>query len=391
MTSDCFKLAGQTYECVEDPALWQDFLEGYAALVKAASAIMIAHDADTQGVKVLAVESLDLAYQRKHYKDYASRDVYIQRAREHGGPIGVVVPGHVMCPEQQLEGSEFYQDYLRPQNIYHSLGAVISTPQGWVNIGATRPRNDPRFGREEVAAAQALMPHLGRALSLSDKLQMAGQTLAATEVLYRVGLPVIMFDARATVMFVNAAAEEILQEQDGLEIRQGKLQAAKPTESAALRNLVDSAIAIAEGRPEIAGSTLQITRRSFRRSYIVSVYPLRRTLVAGREPRAVALLADPEAAAGPASLAPRLTALFGLSRAEARLADLIVRGRSLEEARDALHIGFETARTHLKRIMSKTGTRRQAELVRLLLNVATTTEFQLRPDLAKIRPPGHEH
>jgi len=168
---------------------------------------------------------------------------------------------------------------------------------------------------------------------------------------------------------------------DGLELRQGKLLAVCPAESAALRSLVASAIAVAEGRPETVGSALQITRKSFRRPYVVSVYPLRRTSTAGREARALALLTDPETVT--ASLPLRLTALFGLSPAEAGVAERILNGQSLEQARDALHIGIEPARTHLKRVMSKTGTRRQGELVRLLLKAAATAGFEVRPEFAR--------
>jgi DNA-binding CsgD family transcriptional regulator len=54
---------------------------------------------------------------------------------------------------------------------------------------------------------------------------------------------------------------------------------------------------------------------------------------------------------------------FGLTPAEARLALHLVVGESLRSAAVKLSITYETARTHLKNIFGKTGTRRQAELV----------------------------
>ena len=58
---------------------------------------------------------------------------------------------------------------------------------------------------------------------------------------------------------------------------------------------------------------------------------------------------------------------FGFTPAEARLVLRLVSGDSLRSAAKALGIQYETVRTHLKSIFQKTGTRRQAELVILLI------------------------
>lgn len=62
-----------------------------------------------------------------------------------------------------------------------------------------------------------------------------------------------------------------------------------------------------------------------------------------------------------------LIEMFRLTRAEARLALALGEGHSLAEAAGLLGVTLHTARTYSKRIFQKTGTRRQAELVRLLL------------------------
>lgn len=67
--------------------------------------------------------------------------------------------------------------------------------------------------------------------------------------------------------------------------------------------------------------------------------------------------------------------LYGLTPAESALAGRLVSGEDLSGAADVLGVSMNTARTHLKRIFQKTGTRRQAELVRLLLQ----SPVQVRP------------
>lgn len=59
---------------------------------------------------------------------------------------------------------------------------------------------------------------------------------------------------------------------------------------------------------------------------------------------------------------------FGLTPAEAAFAVEIAKGDGKPAAAERRGISFATARTHLSNIFEKTGTHRQAELIRLLLD-----------------------
>lgn len=74
---------------------------------------------------------------------------------------------------------------------------------------------------------------------------------------------------------------------------------------------------------------------------------------------------DLDGAADPGAAQLRLQ--FGLTAAEAAFAREIVKGVGLKTCAVRVGISEATARTHLHHILAKTGTRRQAELVRLLL------------------------
>jgi DNA-binding CsgD family transcriptional regulator len=63
----------------------------------------------------------------------------------------------------------------------------------------------------------------------------------------------------------------------------------------------------------------------------------------------------------------RLGALYGLTPSEERLASLLGAGSSLADAAETLSIRLSTARGVLKSVFAKTGTRRQASLVNLIL------------------------
>jgi DNA-binding CsgD family transcriptional regulator len=65
-----------------------------------------------------------------------------------------------------------------------------------------------------------------------------------------------------------------------------------------------------------------------------------------------------------------LRAVFDLTPSEARLAQAMTRGDSLEEVATSLGITMSTARNQLAAIFAKTGTQRQAKLVAILTRVA---------------------
>jgi DNA-binding CsgD family transcriptional regulator len=61
-----------------------------------------------------------------------------------------------------------------------------------------------------------------------------------------------------------------------------------------------------------------------------------------------------------------LAANFKLTPAETRMFERFAAGATLAEAAETLAIAETTARTHLSRILSKTGVARQADLVALI-------------------------
>jgi DNA-binding CsgD family transcriptional regulator len=72
----------------------------------------------------------------------------------------------------------------------------------------------------------------------------------------------------------------------------------------------------------------------------------------------------------PAFELPALRAAFRLTKAEARLVEQLLQGRTPVEAAEALGVTIHTVRTYLKRLYVKLGVKSQAMLVRKLLQTA---------------------
>lgn len=71
-----------------------------------------------------------------------------------------------------------------------------------------------------------------------------------------------------------------------------------------------------------------------------------------------------------------LKSLFGLTDAEITLCRKLSEGQSLSEAAEAQGVTRETMKSHLKNVFSKTGVRKQSELIKMLTQIAAAAAIQ---------------
>lgn len=148
----------------------------------------------------------------------------------------------------------------------------------------------------------------------------------------------------------------------------GRLSAVAPAHAARLRGLIDAA-ATRDGAGRVGGS-MSIASAYRRHPLHVSVAPNRAEALSmfAADPGVIVYVSDLEA---PLSLPlERLSDLFGLTRAEARLVRILYEGVTLTEAAEQFGVSTHTVHAQLSRIFEKTGIRRQSELARLMARVA---------------------
>ena len=230
-----------------------------------------------------------------------------------------------------------------------------------------RPRRAGPFEDNDVHALSALAPHIRRALHIRARLAGAEWlTEAQAAALDSLAFGCLVLDRHGAVLSVNRAARDLTGRDDGLAIRNGLLRAAGVGEMSRLRALTLAAGQTASGRSLHPGGALAVARRRGR-PLAVLVLPFRGGLDAppGRQPAAIVFVTDPDARRQPANAL--LRNLFGLTLSEARVAVALLDGDSPETAAERLGRSAHTVRNQLKSVFAKTGTRRQAELVRLLM------------------------
>jgi len=171
------------------------------------------------------------------------------------------------------------------------------------------------------------------------------------------------------LLFANQSAQQILATRDGLEVTaQGVLSTLKgcctPPLSAFLQQ---AAHARPPGTSGPRDTALAVRRPSGRRPLTLLVRSLHGTVSnsVATEPAALVFVLDPELPVQ--ATESRLRQLYGFTSSEARLAQLVMSGKTFEECCEQLDIRPSTARMHLGNMFAKTGVRRQGQLISLLL------------------------
>lgn len=327
---------------------------------------------DASVARIAAAPSIDPARLARYARDLVRHNPYARRVTTMEAPADVVI-GDDLVPFDAVEPTPYYQDWMRPQGLRHVIGTGLPTQTGdfLIVLNLLPPEAPP--DSQQRAIYRRISPHLGRAARIARRIATADSGRAAAEAgLDAMPMAILMTDPRGRVRVLNRRARSLLVDNDGLVLRDGgDLSAVTPDHTARLRRLVRNAAAGDAARTGTADAVLRLPRASGRTDLRVLVTPLpaRPTPAgAGLAPTtggAALFVSDPD---DPAPVSQRRIAdLLGLTTAESRVAAALAAGASVAEAASDLGLAEATVRHHLRRAYLKTGTGRQADLVRLIL------------------------
>lgn len=284
-------------------------------------------------------------------------------------PPGKVVTLHELVPDDELRRGEYYRHYLEPAGVLHILGADIGAPAAFqARLRFIRGPLEPPFGAREKALCGLIVPHLERAIDIHARLsRMTSERDLFAGAVEQLAVGAILLDEHGLFLQANQLATQILDERDGLQVNQRRLELSDARPSRELQDLVQRVLANARNDAPAVVEALRVRRPSGRPDLglLVRLVPQYGWAEGQHAPAVAVFISDPGQRGEPSE--QLLIQLFGLTRAEAALATQLSRGLQLQEAADLLHISLHTARTQLKAIFAKTGVSRQAELVRLLV------------------------
>ena len=357
------ELIEQLYASVGHSGALRESMLGVSRALGAEAAAVQEYDLTLRKGRGMGLLKVSEGFLRRYVEHYSSLNVWMINGRDRVRPGGVLL-SHEMYPENRLEDTEWYTDFLRGEELFHSCGVVLGVDHG-VSTSATflRAKRGGRFNPREVRVLRALAPHLRRVFALHRQVLTASiQSEDAKHVLDHLPVGVIIVDSAMRVESANRRGRDILSEASGLRI-EGERLVAPAEQDRALRALVAAALGLPPGRP----SVLRIDR-AFGGAFEVSANPVPgvATFWGTGVARAAVFVHDQQ---GDQTLSPAaLEVLYEMTPAEARLAALLVGGEELKAAAETLKVSLNTVRTQLRSIFAKTGTRRQSELVQRLLS-----------------------
>lgn len=363
------QLLGLIYDAAQDNISWGEPLEMLRSVFAANYVTLIlkkpSQDEDDLGLMIAVGGDMEGAgmvqlrpYQH-HLTPFADRE-----------PDRVYTVTDLMTEEEWRE-SAYRKHWCAQNDVYHVMSVDISTEDsGTLRFRITRPEASEDFSKKDREFCEFILPHLRRALDIHNQIDRS-ESLGSlySQAIGRLSIATVLIDEHGKVLDQNLFARQILESGDGLKVVGGRLEAFYPSDNRELKKLIKEAFARSEDQNASSlPEAMSVTRPSgeVNLGLVIEVIPSSGWAEGEGQASAVVYIRDSVGKSQASSDVAKK--LFGLTPAETALSLQLANGLSLEEAAEALDIRRNTARAHLRSIFSKTGVRRQTELVRIFLN-----------------------
>jgi DNA-binding CsgD family transcriptional regulator/PAS domain-containing protein len=273
-----------------------------------------------------------------------------------------------LMPHDDLVKSELYREWTRPQGFIDFVTAVLDRSATTVAMfGVFRHERNGFVDDHTRSQMRLVAPHLRRAVLIARMFDLKiAEAATFADTLDGLDAGLYLVDANGRLIHANAAGQAILDARDILHEIRGHLAACDPKTSQILREIFAAA---GQGDSALGarGIAVPLTGKDGQR-YVAHTLPLtsgaRRR--AGVAYRSVAALFVRKAALAMPPRSEVIGKAFRLTPTELRVLLAVVEVGGTPEIAAALGIANTTVRTHLGRLFAKTGTARQADLVKLV-------------------------
>lgn len=350
------------YSAAAEPELWRDVLDRIRASLHAEVAAFLVADDQLSALNIAMAVGRDPQTFQHYDRHWGARDPWLAS----GSPLlktpGEVFPGQALIANSAIERTSFYHEFLRPNGLYQIASATVayeSDFKTYITANFDRTRGH-EFGDGTLRFLRDLAPHIRESVRLHRLVRQAeAREFLGRELLERLGIAVILLDHGGKVLFANQDAVRLLTEGDGLTVRGGRLRCLDPLAVQTLEHNVGLKTLLPAPAPVVV-----VNRSSGRAPLVVRLVPVPDSAFLGLgnpKGHCMALVSDPDRK--PADMESMLTRVFGLTKAEARIAAGIADGGTADTLAEQLGVSRETVRSHLKHVYSKLDVRRRGAAV----------------------------
>ena len=362
------KVVEAIYDCALDPTRWQDTIRLIAELCRSQVCIIGVHDYANGRSELAYNLGYEERFIRLHEEKYAAMNPFFGAILMQ--PLGMVRTQVMLIDDHEFWESRFYREWCKPQRFYDMINfKILQTDQriGW--WAAHRLEDQPRYADSDVRLVTLLSPHVCRAITISDALNLKTIRSEALETtLNALTSGVYLADSLGRIIYMNQAAERQIKNSNVIRIENNHLAHIDQATRAALARAIDDAIAEEAGTPD-AGFSLALPARKGA-GLVATILPLargeRRNLWGAFAAMAAVFVQDPIVV--PPFPGEAFAKLYGLTASELRVLLAMAPGLGVKEAAEVLGVSETTAKTHLQHIYGKTGTSKQTELLHLFMS-----------------------
>jgi DNA-binding CsgD family transcriptional regulator len=359
-------IVGSVYDCVLAPENWSHTLPLISTFGESAASSIVVQGRNVGDAGRVFEHGAEQSFLRLYFeKLVASRLPPAHSATfDHVGDVATMT---MLAGEREPLNSDFYVTWVKPLGFRDVIGVLVlksGKRVAWFSV--TRSDVQSRFDDKDLRQMSLLSPHICRALLISDAFDLQTIAMARLEqTVDHLSTGIILTEDQGRICYMNGSAERILKAGGPLQASHGRLVA---TQSRA-RDRLSQALAqsVAGKAPLSTGQHAIALPGEEGGGFVANVLPLQwkngRNPLASLPGAAAVFVQDPAEAAMPHTQA--FAALYGLSGAEERVLEHIVRGQTPQEAADELGVSLATTKTHLQKLFAKTNTGRQAALVQL--------------------------
>jgi DNA-binding CsgD family transcriptional regulator/PAS domain-containing protein len=354
---------GLIYDCALDPRAWPVALEEIRQFREAS---------------VMGIEILDSV--KQEIRSFLNVGLSAQAEKELAETYAALMPksfydssnlvvGELYTVDDVMDygdfsSSRFFLEWAKPNNLIDTAtSCIMKTSTRFGMATCMLPRVSTARDRD---LGLLLTPHIRRAATISDLLDSRLVEIGYLEkALNALSIGVAITDEQAKVLFANRIAEAMFVTGDSIRVKSGILSTRSEPVTNTLWKTIRQA-AREEASLGVTGIGVPAPNSDGDGGLLLHVLPLERRSggkLLGARQVAIFMADNDRPAFVPMDI---LAAVYGLTPTEAQVLMRVGEGEMCDEIARSMNVASSTVRTHLNRLLTKTGKRRQAELVKLV-------------------------
>lgn len=370
-------LIGDIYDAALNPELWVPVLEKVCAYVPGSMGNLFSQNIENVANRYFSWGH-DPHFYDLYLQKYAALNPVFPRSMTY--PVCTPFTSSDIIPFEEMRKTQYHKGWLEPQGYIDFVGCNLErTATGIVALAVIRHQRDGFVDAASRQRVGLLAPHLRRAMLIGKIIDFnQAQTKTFSEAIDGLAAGVFLVGTRGNLVHANTAGRLMLDQSHPLKEIQGVLFASDETVQRDLRAAF-AAAAAGDIAMKTSGIAVPIKGRDDVH-FVAHVLPLtagaRRE--AGRDYGGAAALFVRKATIDLATAIDAAAQLYGLTPAEVRVLKAVIDVGGVAAVASMLGASRSTVKTHLEHLFEKTGTSRQAELVKLIAGFATPARGQTR-------------